>query len=71
LGFIAVKRYYDQGNSYKRHLIRGSVQIQRFSLISSRLKKMAVPKQTWGWRRQEFYILNRRQPEDSAALGGA
>ena len=43
LGFIAVKRYYDQGNSYKRHLIRGSVQIQRFSLISSRLKKWQCP----------------------------
>jgi hypothetical protein len=49
-GFIPVKRYHDQGNSYKGHLIGGSVQIQRFSLIS-RLKKMAVSKQTWCCRR--------------------
>ena len=25
LGFIAVKRHYDQGNSYKEHLIASSV----------------------------------------------
>ena len=42
LDFIAVKRYYDQGNSHKGHLIGGSVQIQRFSLIS-RLKKWQCP----------------------------
>ena len=41
-GFIPVKRYHDQGNSYKGHLIGGSVQIQRFSLIS-RLKKWQCP----------------------------
>ena len=41
-GLIPVKRYHDEGNSYKGHLIGGSVQIQRFSLIS-RLKKWQCP----------------------------
>ena len=34
--FIAVKRLYDQGNSYKgQHLIGASLLVLRFSLLSS------------------------------------
>ena len=33
---IAVKRHHDQGNSYKgKHLIAASLQVQRFSPLSS------------------------------------
>ena len=36
LGFTAVKRHHDQGNSYNgKHLIGASLQFQRFSLLSS------------------------------------
>ena len=37
LGFTAVNRHHDQGNSYKgQHLIGAGLQIQRFSLLSSK-----------------------------------
>jgi hypothetical protein len=32
----AVSRHYDQGNSYKGHLIGAGLQVQRFSPLSSR-----------------------------------
>jgi hypothetical protein len=36
LGFIAVNRHHDQGKTYKgQHLIGASLQVQRFSLVSS------------------------------------
>ena len=37
LGFTAVKRYHDQGNSYKGHFIGAVLQVQRFSPLRLRL----------------------------------
>ena len=44
LGFIAVKRHHDHGNSYKgQHLIGTGLQVQRFSSLSSRWEEWQRP----------------------------
>ena len=35
-GFTAVNRLHDQGKSYKKHLVGAGLQVQGFSLLSSR-----------------------------------
>jgi len=46
LGFTAVKRHHDQGNSCKgQHLIRAALQVQRFSPLSSWQEACQYP----GW----------------------
>jgi hypothetical protein len=41
---IAVKKHHDQGNSYKgQHLIGATLQVQRFSPLSSKLEAWHLP----------------------------
>ena len=58
-----VKRCHDSGNSYKgKHLIRGGLRFQRFSLLS--WSNMAACWQTWYQRGSQVpYILTCRQQE--------
>ena len=42
LGFTAVNRHHDQGNSYKGHLIRVGLQDLRFSPLPSRREHESV-----------------------------
>jgi hypothetical protein len=43
LGFTAVNRHHDQGNAYKgQHLTGSGLQVQRFSLLSSRWEHGSV-----------------------------
>ena len=63
LGFIAVKRHHDQGNSYKgKHLTGAGLQFQRFSPLSSWWETWwhtcrHDAKDSW-----TFYISIQRQP---------
>jgi hypothetical protein len=61
-----VKRYHDQGNSYKgQHLIRADIvsEVQSLIIMAGR---MAASRQTWCWRRnRELYILIQRQPGET------
>ena len=67
-----MKRYHDQGNSYKtKHSIEAGLQFQRFSPLSSWWEAWASCRQTWCWRSQEFYILIQRQIEEDSLLQAA
>jgi hypothetical protein len=53
--FIAMKRYHDQSNSYKRiHLIGAGLIVQRFSPSSSRQEYISIKA---GMVYAAFYIL--------------
>jgi hypothetical protein len=40
---MAVNRHHDQDNSYKKHLVVHSLQVQRFSSLSSRQETRQHP----------------------------
>jgi hypothetical protein len=71
LGFIAVNRHCDQGNSYKRkHLIGAGFWFQRFSLLSLWWENVSV-QTDMELEDPNFYILIHRQHKETVPLGVA
>jgi hypothetical protein len=66
---VAVKRYHDHSNSYKRkHLIRACLQFQGFSPWP--LSREHGNIQTWCWRRSYITIHGQEEERDSGLSKG-